>query len=86
MTAMFVYKCRHCGKLFNNGSVCSVEKAEHILTDMIIFGKDMSDNKELYGDKAVRGIMVHKLDTHRCFKNGKAVGLADLVGYEIEKD
>jgi len=86
-TAKYMYKCRMCSARFFDGTESGVEKASRILQDIAIFGKDMSDNDKLYGDKAVKGMTVSLVRTHECYGKwgkGRAEGLADLIGYEVE--
>ena len=71
LTAKFKWKCRNCGVTYYDGLESSSEIAEHSLTDVVIFGKSSG-----------RGHSLLNLTTHFC--NKKQVGIADLVGYDLE--
>jgi hypothetical protein len=79
-TAKYKYKCRNCGALFFDGLESSVEVASRTLQDICIFGKDPLLSHQ--------GMAVPMMRPHgECFGEwgkGRAEGVADLVGYEVE--
>ena len=83
MTAKFKYKCRLCGKKYFNGLESSSKTAEMAMTTLVITGKD-------YNAQINKTMAVMMLETHHCNgydenKPGYKVGVADLIGYEVEQ-
>ncbi len=71
-TAIFQYKCRQCGKIYDEGE-CTEKIASLILLNVI------AGSSEGYGSENPPKL----LSTHNCYLEG--IGVSDLIGY-IEKE
>lgn len=87
-TAKYMYRCRLCGARFYDGTESSTEKANLVLSDMIHFNKDRTNDRVLHGKDAVSGIMVASSVRHQChgaYGVDSAYGIADFIGYTISE-
>ena len=71
-TAVFRYKCRRCGVVFN-GAETGVPLAIKVLIRVAVLGKDTQ-----------HGIPVGMHTVHDCDANGN--GIADIQGFDVTKD